>query len=72
METTAARTGTNTSTGATIKQTYDHNYALHLKHLLLNGLRPKTIEAYSRAIRRRGGASVPGLTFRSTTSPKRN
>ena len=29
-----------------------HNYQTHLKHLKLKGLRPKTIEAYSRAIRR--------------------
>ena len=48
METTAA---TNASR---IKQHHDQNYAQHLKHLLLKGLRPKTIEAYSRAIRRIG------------------
>jgi hypothetical protein len=30
-------------------QTY---YDQHCKHLILMGLRPKTIEAYSRAIRR--------------------
>lgn len=29
-------------------------YDLHLKHLRLKGLRPKTIEAYSRAVRRVG------------------
>lgn len=28
------------------------NYQTHLKHLKLKGLQPKTIEAYSRAIRR--------------------
>ena len=33
---------------------FDRNYALHLQHLKLKGLRPKTIEAYSRAIRRIG------------------
>ena len=52
METTAART--STSTNASIKQHYDQNYALHLKHLKLKGMQPKTIEAYSRAVRRIG------------------
>ena len=33
---------------------FDQRYATHLKHLKLKGLRPKTIEAYSRAIRRMG------------------
>ena len=33
---------------------FDKNYRLHLKHLKLKGLQPKTIEAYSRAIRRAG------------------
>lgn len=33
---------------------FDRNYQLHLKHLKLKGLQPKTIEAYSRAIRRVG------------------
>ena len=31
---------------------FDTNYELHQKHLKLKGLQPKTIEAYSRAIRR--------------------
>ncbi len=31
------------------------NYQTHLQHLKLKGLQPKTIEAYSRAIRRIGG-----------------
>ena len=48
METTAA------NHAISIKQHYDQHYALHLKHLKLNGLRPKTIEAYLRAIRRIG------------------
>jgi site-specific recombinase XerD len=39
-----------TSTNADFEQ----NYRWHLKHLKLKGLRPKTIEAYSRAIRRLG------------------
>ena len=52
METTAA--STSTSTSASIKQHFDQNYALHLKHLKLKGMQPKTIEAYSRAIRRIG------------------
>jgi integrase/recombinase XerD len=34
--------------------TFDRNYQSHLKHLKLKGLQPKTIEAYSRAIRRAG------------------
>lgn len=33
---------------------FTQSYALHLKHLKLKGLRPKTIEAYARAIRRIG------------------
>src|ERR1035437_7421579 len=33
---------------------FDGQYQTHLKHLKLKGLRPKTIEAYSRAIRRIG------------------
>lgn len=33
---------------------FAQDYALHLQHLKLKGLQPKTIEAYSRAIRRLG------------------
>lgn len=33
---------------------FDQNYQLHLKHLKLKGLQPKTIDAYARAIRRIG------------------
>ena len=33
---------------------FNDNYQRHLKHLKLKGLQPKTIEAYSRAIRRIG------------------
>jgi len=33
---------------------FDQHYQLHLKHLKLKGLQPKTVEAYSRAIRRIG------------------
>ena len=33
---------------------FDSRYQTHLKHLKLKGLQPKTIEAYSRAIRRIG------------------
>lgn len=33
---------------------FDRLYQTHLKHLKLKGLQPKTIEAYSRAIRRAG------------------
>lgn len=35
--------------------TFDRMYDKHVKHLNLLGLRPKTIEAYSRAMRRIGG-----------------
>lgn len=34
---------------------FKKNYKTHLQHLNLKGLQPKTIEAYSRAIRRIGG-----------------
>lgn len=40
----------STSTEAT----FARNYERHLQHLTLKGLQPKTIEAYSRAIRRIG------------------
>jgi integrase/recombinase XerD len=33
---------------------FDQRYVSHLKHLKLKGLQPKTIDAYSRAIRRMG------------------
>ena len=33
---------------------FEQNYQSHLKHLKLKGLQPKTIDAYSRAIRRAG------------------
>ena len=33
---------------------FEQNYQSHLKHLKLKGLQPKTIDAYSRAIRRVG------------------
>ena len=33
---------------------FDRQYELHLKHLKLKGLQPKTIDAYSRAIRQIG------------------
>ena len=41
----------NPSTGVT---DFDQLYQTHLKHLKLKGLQPKTIDAYSRAIRRMG------------------
>ena len=34
---------------------FNRQYETHLKHLRLKGLQPKTLEAYSRAIRRIGG-----------------
>lgn len=37
-----------------IDSKFNHYYSLHCKHLKLKGLQPKTIEAYSRAIRRIG------------------
>ncbi|VAX24090.1 hypothetical protein MNBD_IGNAVI01-124, partial [hydrothermal vent metagenome] len=37
-----------------IDSKYNFYYELHLKHLLLKGLQPKTIDGYSRAIRRLG------------------
>jgi site-specific recombinase XerD len=39
---------------ASAKALFDRNYQSHLKHLKLKGLQPKTIDAYSRAIRRIG------------------
>lgn len=39
---------------ATARDEFDRRYQSHLKHLKLQGLQPKTIEAYSRAIRRMG------------------
>ena len=44
---------------------FDRQYQTHLKHLKLKGLQPKTIEAYSRAIRRVGehfGNQIDNLT----------
>jgi len=38
-----------------IESKFNHYYSLHCKHLALQGLQPKTIEAYSRTIRRIGG-----------------
>lgn len=35
-----------------INEQFNHYYSQHCKHLKLKGLQPKTIEAYSRAIRR--------------------
>ena len=37
-----------------IDSIFKHDYRAHLQHLKLKGLRPKTIEAYARAIRRIG------------------
>ena len=39
---------------ASSESQFKRNYQTHLKHLKLNGLQPKTIEAYARAIRRLG------------------
>ena len=35
-------------------ESFKQNYQSHLQHLKLKGLQPKTIDAYSRAIRRIG------------------
>jgi integrase/recombinase XerD len=40
---------------------FDRNYQLLLQHLKLKGLQPKTVEAYSRAIRRIGSALTTRL-----------
>lgn len=51
---------TNASSGH-----FDRQYQLHLKHLKLKGLQPKTIDAYARAIRRLGeyfGQQIDDLT----------
>jgi site-specific recombinase XerD len=39
---------------ASSESNFKQHYQTHLKHLKLKGLRPKTIEAYARAIRRLG------------------
>jgi integrase/recombinase XerD len=39
---------------ASTKADFDQHYQTHLKHLKLKGLQPKTIDAYSRAIRHMG------------------
>ena len=36
------------------KQRFDSQYQLLLKHLVLKGMQPKTVDAYSRAVRRAG------------------
>lgn len=36
------------------ERAFEHGYRLHLQHLTLKGLQPKTIDAYARAIRRIG------------------
>ena len=49
---------------------FDQQYQTHLKHLKLKGLQPKTIEAYSRAIRRIGACfdhQVDSLTEEQLT-----
>lgn len=49
---------------------FKQNYQAHLKHLKLKGLQPKTIEAYSRAVRRAGayfGYRIDALTPQQLT-----
>ena len=43
-----------TATTAAHRAEFDRRYQSHLQHLKLQGLQPKTIEAYSRGIRRMG------------------
>ena len=48
-----------------------NNYTKHCKYLKLNGLRPKTIDAYARAIRRIGNyfdAQIDRLTACGSTA----
>ena len=42
------------NTAHKLKADFDQRNQTHLKHLKLKGLQPKTIDAYSRAIRRMG------------------
>ena len=42
------------ATTATAREDFDRRYQSHLKHLKLQGLQPKTIDAYARGIRRMG------------------
>ena len=44
-------TAVTASSGTHSKARFDGQYQTHLKHIKLKGLQPKTIEAYSRAIR---------------------
>jgi len=48
------RATTTTAATTASKAHFDLQYQTHLKHLKRKGLRPKTIDAYSRAIRRIG------------------
>ncbi len=47
---------------ATAIATFANDYQLHLKHFTLRELQPKTLDAYSRAIRRLGGTSITAST----------
>jgi len=47
-------TGDHSTMKASNGRDFERDYALHLKHLKLKGLQPKTIEAYERAVRRIG------------------
>jgi len=49
---------------------FEQNYQTHLKRLKLNGMQPKTIEAYSLAVRRAGeyfGYQIDALTVQQLT-----
>ena len=62
--------GYNPMTSSSHKK-YKQNYQTHLKHLKLKGLQPKTIDAYSRSIRRIGeyfDYKIDTLTERQLTN----
>lgn len=49
---------------------FEQNYQTHLKRLKLNGMQPKTVDAYSRAVRRAGeyfGYHIDALTEQQLT-----
>ena len=64
-------TAVTTSSGTHSKAHFDRQYQTNLQHLKHRGLQPKTIDAYSRAIRRRKGNGGPsGYLFNHTALAK--
>ena len=47
---------------------FERQYQLHLKHLKLKGLQPKTIDAYARGMRRIGKYFLTKSTHSARTS----